>query len=247
MGGSAARLRTPRPRSRGVQPSAVRAMGAAALHQVRIYYDRASVVPTRCRTPSFMSAPPTQRGNTAFCLLRCRACIASGSTASPLSYRGHRSRRILSAYRAGSIDNTVTPPCDPAERRVSSPPRPPLRFAGAILQARSSSLHPEAARRPLAVRPRERLDEIDARSRRPVRRQPSAALRDGAGRGLGRRGNKSIDGATIVADVFRATSGARPARPAAPKPARASVTLVRGPTLKPLRPGKFWHMGSSAL
>lgn len=236
-------LRTP-PSSafEGVQPAAVRAMGEAALPQVRIFYD-ASLEYGRNTMPDaglfYIGSAQAQREFAAF----CRAISTRSSRPAPplRSYAGEIDRlegEMLAAYKPpASIDHhrdfilshaalKEARELDAAGLRYGAL----LRYLQAAQRFAPLRKAPAGLRGPVLLR---KLDEIDARlaSGRfddSVGRLLLEAARDEAEGGEGRI---PATAAVLAADVLpRYFAALEPAKPVAPKPAsRVTVTLVRWP------------------
>ncbi len=226
----------------GVEPAAVRAMGEAALPQVRIFYD-ASLEYGRNTMPDaglfYIGSAQAERDFAAF----CRAMSAPAPRPAPplRSLSGEIDRlegEVLAAYRPpASIDHHRDfILANSALKEARELDAAGLRY-GALLR------YLQAAQRFAPVRKApaflngpaltQRLNGIDARlsSGRfddSVGRIFLEAARDEAEGGEGRNPETA---AVIVTDVLpRYFAALEPARPVAPRPdARVTVTLVRWP------------------
>lgn len=224
----------------GVQPAAVRALGEAALPQVRIYYD-ASLDYGRNTMPDaglfYLGTAQAQRDFAAFC--RAMSTRASRPAPPVRSLAGELDRlegEMLAAYRPpASIDNHRDfILASSALKEARELEAAGLRYGALLryLQAaqRLAPLRKAPLHGPLLAK---RLNEIDTRLR-------AGRLDDSVGRifletardeAEGGEGKSPATAAVIAADVLpRYFAALEPARPAAPKPAPSvTVTLVRWP------------------
>jgi hypothetical protein len=236
-------LRTPPTTAlEGVQPAAVRAMGEAALPQVRIFYD-ASLEYGRNTMPDaglfYIGSAQAQRDFAAF----CRSISApSPRPAPPLrSLAGEIDRlegEMLAAYKPpASIDNHGDfIRAHSALKEARELDAAGLRYGALLRYLQAAQRMAPIRKAPVSLRGAtlaKRLDDFDARlsSGRfddSLGRLFLEAARDEAEGGEGR---SPAAAATIAADVLpRYFAALEPARPAAPKPdARVTVTLVRWP------------------
>jgi hypothetical protein len=227
----------------GVRPSAVRALGEAALPQVRIYYE-ASLEYGRNTMPDaglfYIGAAQAQREFTAFCRTLSRPKTREAPPARALDVElDALAADLLAAYRPpASIDRHpefIVASATLKEARELDALG--LRY-GALLRYLQASLR-FAPLRPSpgpieAAALASRLRELD-------RRLSASGIDDSLGRlflevaqadvAAAKPGETPAAAATIASDVLpRYFAALEPARPAAPRPApRATVTLVRWP------------------
>ena len=232
-------LRTPPPTAfAGVQPAAVRAMGEAALPQVRIFYD-ASLEYGRNTMPDaglfYIGSAQAQRDFAAF----CRSISAPSSRPAPplRSLAGEIDRlegEMLAAYKPpASVDKHGDfIRAHAALKEARELDAAGLRY-GALLRYLQAAQRMAPIRKAPATLRGATLADLDARlsSGRfddSLGRLFLEAARDEAEEGEGR---SPATAATIVEDVLpRYFAALEPARPAPPKPdARVTVTLVRWP------------------
>jgi hypothetical protein len=225
----------------GVQPAALRAMGEAALPQVRIFYD-ASLEYGRNTMPDsglfYLGSARAQRDFAAFCRTMSAPSPRPAPPLRPLAVEIDRLEdEMLAAYRPpASIDNhrdfILSHAALKEARELDAAG---LRYGALLryLQAaqRFAPLRKAGDLRGAALS--KRLDEIDARLSAgryddSVGRIFLEAARDEAEGGEGRN---PATAATIASDVLpRYFAALEPGRPAVPKPAaRVTVTLVRWP------------------
>jgi len=236
-------LRTPAPTAlQGVQPAAVRAMGEAALPQVRIFYD-ASLEYGRNTMPDsglfYIGSAQAQRDFAAF----CRSISApSRRPAPPLRSLSDEIDRLegemLAAYKPpASIDNHGDfIRAHAALKEARELDAAGLRYGALLRYLQAAQRMAPIRKAPASLQGAalaKRLDDFDARlsSGRfddSIGRLFLEAARDEAEGGEGR---SPAAAATIASDVLpRYFAALEPAQPTAPKPdARVTVTLVRWP------------------
>jgi hypothetical protein len=226
----------------GVQPAAVRAMGEAALPQVRIYYD-ASLEYGRNTMPDaglfYIGSAQAQRELAAFCRTMSAPASRPAPPLRPLTSELDRLEgEILAAYRPPvSIDNHRDfILANSALKEARELDAAGLRYGALLRYLQAAQRFAPLRKAPASLRGpalAKRLDEIDARLW-------SGRLDDSIGRlfletardeAEGGQGRSPATAAAIAADVLpRYFAALEPARPAAPKPApRVTVTLVRWP------------------
>ena len=236
-------LRTPPATAlQGVQPAAVRAMGEAALPQVRIFYD-ASLEYGRNTMPDaglfYIGSAQAQRDFAAFCR---SISTPSPRPAPPLrSLAGEIDRlegEMLAAYKPpASIDNHGDfIRAHAALKEARELDAAGLRYGALLRYLQAAQRMAPIRKAPATLRGAalaKRLEDFEARlsSGRfddSIGRLFLEAARDEAEEGEGR---SPATAATIATDVLpRYFAALEPARPAAPKPdARVTVTLVRWP------------------
>ena len=236
-------LRTPPPAAlEGVQPAAVRAMGEAALPQVRIYYD-ASLEYGRNTMPDaglfYIGTAQAQRDFAAFCRAMSVPSSRPAPPMRPLSGELDRLEgEILAAYKPpASIDNHRDfILAHSALKEARELDAAGLRYGALLRYLQAGQRFAPLRKSPAALRGpalTKRLDEIDARLSAgrfddSVGRLFLETARDEAEEG---EGKSPATAAVLAADVLpRYFAALEPARPAAPKPAPSvTVTLVRWP------------------
>jgi hypothetical protein len=233
-------LRTPPPTAlQGVQPAAVRAMGEAALPQVRIFYD-ASLEYGRNTMPDsglfYIGSAQAQRDFAAF----CRSISApSPRPAPPLRSFANEIDRLegemLAAYKPpASIDNHADfIRAHAALKEARELDAAGLRYGALLRYLQAAQRMASIRKAPPTLRGAalaKRLEDFDARL-------SSGRFDDSIGRFFLEVARDEVEGrspataASIATDVLpRYFAALEPTPPTAPKPdARVTVTLVRWP------------------